>query len=116
MLHRQPLGAVALLFALLFAVGAQAQVGETCDPGAASGPVSLIILQSGERVHTYAKSVGGKVAAYDAQTVVFRDGRVVTADVEAAGEHLNALGWGSRPLNIVASLPRAAARPRLSGG
>ena len=106
----------ALACALLFGGVAHAQVGETCDPGAATGPVSLIILQSGQRVHSYAKSVGGRVAAYDEKTVIFQDGRVVTADVEAAGEHLNTLGWGARPIRVVASLPRPSVRPRLSGG
>jgi len=35
--------------------------------------------------------------------VIFRDGRVVTADAGSATQHLNALGWGHRPIEIVAS-------------
>lgn len=93
---------------------ATAHAGEICvAPGAApSGPVSLIILSSGHKVLEYARAQKGNVALADAKTVIFQDGRVITADVEAAGRHLNELGWGGRPINVVASFAAPRARPR----
>ena len=49
----------------------------------------------------------------NAETVIFEDGRVITADVEAAGDRLNELGWNGRELQLVSSLPR---RYAFSGG
>ena len=91
-----------------------AQAGEVCEaPGAApSGPVSLIILSSGAKVLEYARAQKGTVALADQKTVIFQDGRVITADVEAAGRHLNTLGWGGRGINVVASFAAPRARPR----
>ena len=98
---------------LVLALGpfANAHAGETCEVPS-SGPVSLIILASGSKVHTYAGTLKGTVVRKDAKTVIFLDGRVITADVAAAGRHLNAMGWGARSINVVASFPAARARPR----
>ena len=105
-------GALALVPALVLALGSfsTAHAGETCE--VPSGPVALIILSSGPKVLAYARTLKGTVARRDAKTVIFHDGRVVTADVEAAGRHLNDLGWGARSINVVASFPAARARPR----
>ena len=34
-------------------------------------------------------------------TAVYEDGRVLTSNVAAAGEHLNALGWAQNPMQIL---------------
>lgn len=86
--------------------------GESCDPAAYRGPVSLLIVQSGQKVQAFAASVkDAPILARDATTVVFGDGRVVTSDVEKASAHLNQLGWGGRRIDVVASF-RARARRR----
>ena len=92
-----------------------AHAGQVCEVPSGSGPVALIILASGPKVHAYARALKGTVARKDAETVIFHDGRVITADVEAAGRHLNALGWGARRVDVVASFPAARPRPRSRG-
>jgi hypothetical protein len=77
-----------------------------------SGPVALVILASGPKVLAYARKLKGTVIRRDAQTVIFDDGRVVTADVEAVARHLNAIGWGSRRIDVVAAFAPPRARPR----
>ena len=109
-------GAVALVSPLVLALGslATAQAGETCE--VPSGPVALVILSSGSKVLEYARALKGTVVRHDARTVIFRDGRVITADIEAAGHHLNDLGWGARRIDVVASFPAQRARPRRARG
>jgi hypothetical protein len=91
-----------------------AQAGKVCEVPSGSGPVSLIILASGAKVQAYARTLKGTVARRDAETVIYHDGRVITADVEAAGRHLTDMGWGTRAIKVVASFPAPRARP--SGG
>jgi len=106
-------GAAVLLLA---GAAAAAEVCET--PPASTGPVSLMILKGPAQVQSLAKSLarGVPVVARDASTVIFRDGRVLTADVEAAGRHLNALGWSRRRIDVVASFAGRRARPARRGG
>jgi len=103
--------------ALALALGAfsSARAGEVCEVPSA-GPVALVVLASESKVQSYARTLQGTVIRRDAKTVVFLDGRVVTSDIEAAGRHLNALGWGSRPIDVVASFAAPRARPRRSRG
>lgn len=92
---------------------------EVCEsPPASNGPVALMILESPARVRALAASLarGVPVVARDDATVIFRDGRVITADVEAAGRHLNALGWSRRRIDVVASFAGARARPKRRRG
>ena len=105
-------GALAFVPPLVLALGSftTAHAGETCQ--APSGPVALIILSSGPKVLAYAWTLKGTVARHDAKTVIFHDGRVITADIEAAGRHLNDLGWGGRRIDVVASFSGSRARPR----
>ena len=101
------------------AVPGNAEQGEVCEarPSTSRGPVSLVILSSGARVQALAASVKDTpVVARDANTVIFADGRVITADVDSAGDHLNALGWGSRHINVTATFPAKRARARSSYG
>lgn len=120
MLRATRLRLLVPLVALLGAVPSAAQQGEVCERGPASygnGPVSLVILASGAKVRELAASVKDTpVVARDAATVVFADGRVITADVDAAGEHINALGWGARRIRIAATFPAKRARPRRAYG
>ena len=102
-----------LVLALALSSFAIAQTGQVCE--VSTGPVSLIVLASGAKVHAYARIQQGTVARHDAETVIFHDGRVITADIAAAGRHLDALGWGSRDVRVVASFPPAKARPRGRG-
>jgi hypothetical protein len=89
---------------------ARAQSCEVQAP--ASGPVSILILDSPRRVDEFAGSVQGvRVVAREAGTVIFEDGRVVTADADAASRQLNALGWGKRSIQIVAGFPLHSAAP-----
>jgi hypothetical protein len=105
--------ATALSLALTLGSFSPAQAGQVCE--VSTGPVSLIVLASGPKVHAYARTLEGTVARRDAETVIFHDGRVVTANIGAAGRHLDALGWGSRDVRVVASFPPAKARPRSRG-
>jgi hypothetical protein len=93
-----------------------AHAGQVCEVPSGSGPVALIILSSGSKVHAYARAQKGTVARKDAETVIFHDGRVITADVEAAGRHLNDLGWGARGIEVVASFSAPRGRPSRGSG
>ncbi len=106
-------GVLALALPLVLALGsfANARAGQVCSVPS-SGPVSLIILSSSSKVHTYARALKGTVVRQDKKTVIFLDGRVITSDVESASRHLNDLGWGTRGINVMASFPSARARPR----
>jgi len=109
---------LALLAQIVFAGPpvARAQAGPTCERVASTGPVSLIILQSAKRVRDLAATVrGAEIVEQDAATVVFSDGRVITSDLASATRHLNALGWGSRSIEVVASFPARSARRRSFG-
>ena len=76
-----------------------------------------MILQNGAKVRELAASVrDARVIRRDADTIIFDDGRVITADVAAAGDHLNALGWGDRRIQVAVSVPRRRALPRGSYG
>jgi hypothetical protein len=106
-----PLVASLLLSSPLWLAAAPAALaaGEACDT---SGPVSLLIVATPAKVREFAASVrDAAVLGGDATTVVFSDGRVVTSDVTAASRHLNRLGWGGRPIDVVASFRRRTRRP-----
>jgi hypothetical protein len=93
--------------------GPSARASETCEP---TGPVSLLLLQSGQKVRELAAALGEPIVARGPKTVVLADGRVITADPEAAGDVLNALGWGARPIQVVVSFPKTRrVRPRRIG-
>jgi hypothetical protein len=110
-------GAIGLA-AFLLSTPIWAQDGASCSAAAApSGPnISLILLASPERVHTLAASLtNAEVIVRDAKTVIFTDGRVISADVGSVGDHLNALGWAERKIEVVASFKPGAARLPGSG-
>jgi hypothetical protein len=107
-----------VLVACLLGAGAPgAGADESCEAGRRGGPVYLLILASSQKVYEFAATVrDARVIRRDAATVIFSDGRVVTADVESATAHLNALKWGRRPIQLVASFPTTrSVRPRAVG-
>ena len=115
--HRLRTLVLALALAALVAPSAPAAEGEICDPGAPTGPVSLLILATPSKVQNFAKTVKGtRVVRRDAKTVVFEDGRVVTSDVGGASAHIEALGWNKRSIDVVATFRKAAPRPRRARG
>lgn len=78
--------------------------------------MSLIILSSPKKVQQLAATIrDAKVLKRDAKTVVFSDGRVITADVTSASRHLNDLGWGKRSINVMASFKQRSRRPSSFG-
>jgi hypothetical protein len=86
--------------------------GNLCPPD--TGPVTMLIVDSERAVKSGAAQYPDlPVLHRDAETVIFEDGRVITADVEAAGDRLNELGWNGRELQLVSSMPR---RYAFSGG
>lgn len=111
-LHRAP---TAWVVAMALWAGAAASAGEVCEP-APTGAVSVIVLQSASAVQELGSALRGTVILRDATTVIFRDGRVISSDVAKVGDHLTALGWESRPIEMVASMPARRARPRGRSG
>ncbi len=111
----------ALLLALSCVVASATNAREARAAGAVceskpTGSVMLLILPTRQKVHDYAASLSHiPVVARDKTTVVFQDGRVVTSDVGRAGEHLNALGWATLRLEVVASFGRTPQRRRSFG-
>ncbi len=83
-----------------------------------AGPsaISIVVVASKAQVRQYAASTPREsVAHYDEESLVLVDGRVVTSNIEAAGQRINELGWTSAPIQVVGSLPTRA-RPRRSRG
>jgi hypothetical protein len=94
---------------------ARAQTAASCDLSKQGGPVSIVVVASKARVQKYAATVRDvRVVRRDANTVVFADGRVITSNVSAASDHINALGWGSRRIELVAT--STLRRPRRRSG
>jgi len=77
-----------------------------------------MVLESEAKVHELARALarGVPVVSRDAATVVFQDGRIITADLAGVDRHLNALGWSRRNIEFVASFPAKRARPRRARG
>ena len=89
--------------------------GAVCE-SKPTGSVMLLILSTEKKVHDYASTLTDiPVVARHATTVVFQDGRVVTADVGKAGQHLNDLGWASLRMEVVASFGMRPQRRRSFG-
>ena len=109
--HRAAITLVAVALLSLTA-STRGFAGESCDIASRKGPVSLLILPSNSRVRSYAATVkDSAIVSHSATTVVFGDGRVVTSDVTKASRHINDLGWGTRPISVVASFNKRMRRP-----
>jgi len=86
---------------------AQPEPAGICEPGAS--PVMIVVVDSPEQVKAAsALWKGTPILVEESHTVVFADGRVVTSRVEAAGDHVQALGWARRQIEIVGGLPAAS--------
>jgi len=94
-------GAVQCLLVLAlagFAAGAAAQ-GGMC--GSSPAPVLVVLVESAPKVHAAAASLSkAPVLVSGADTIIFADGRAVTSDLASISQHLNQLGWASRPIEI----------------
>jgi hypothetical protein len=100
-----------LLAAPLAAASAPATGAPQCNTGPAGGSVAIVVVASPARVQQYAATVNGvPVLRREADTVIFADGRVVTANVGAVDRHLNALGWADRRIEILASFSKRSPR------
>jgi hypothetical protein len=98
--------AAALAVSALSLAPAPGALAQSCKVKPSSGPVSLLILDSARKVDEFAATPRDAVIVVrETGLAIFEDGRVVTSDVDAATHHLNALGWGSRPIQIVAAFP-----------
>lgn len=80
-----------------------AQAGEACDTGGGPSSVSLILVASPGKVQAFARATRGQILRKGSDTVVFTDGRVITSNASSATEHLNALGWADRRIEVAAS-------------
>ncbi len=98
------------------AAGQEGQVCAERPAPQAAGPVELVILTTPAKVAALAASLPPHpILKQDASTIIYADGRVLTANVGRASAFLNELGWGARRIQIVASAPRPRARPRAYG-
>ena len=89
--------------------------GAVCE-SKLTGKVMVLIVSTSEKVHDYASTLAHiPVVARHATTVVFQDGRVVTADVGKASQYLNDLGWASLQIEVVASFGMRPKRRRSFG-
>lgn len=95
--------ATLLVASILLGSPTGAQAGEACDAGEGPSSVSLILVASPSKVHEFARATRGQILRKGSNTVVFTDGRVVTSSAASASEHLNALGWADRRIEVAAS-------------
>lgn len=68
--------------------------------GARFEPVVVVVLESPQAVRARRAREAAAVVSEDASTVVFADGRVLTARLEEVGTHLGRLGWAEREIVI----------------
>ena len=81
-----------------FAPGAAAE-GGMC--GAPTGPVLVVLVESAPKVAAAASGLSKtRVLVNTADTVIYADGRAVTSNLGSVSQHLNALGWANRPIEI----------------
>jgi hypothetical protein len=82
-----------------FAVSAGAQAGGMCGPS--PEPVLLVLVASAPKVAPAAVGLSKAPRLVStADTVIYADGRAVTSDLASISQHLNELGWASRPIEI----------------
>lgn len=66
-----------------------------------SGPVTIIPVRSSAAIaRSLAERREVPVVYETDDTAIWRDGRVMTTDVENLGHHLDALGWAANPMTI----------------
>ena len=83
-----------------FAGGVAAEAAGMC--GAPTGPVLVVLVESAPKVAPAAAGLSKtRVLVNTADTVIYADGRAITSDLGSISEHLNKLGWATRPIEIV---------------
>lgn len=112
------LGCAALAACALW-LGAAAEAAEPtggmCGP--ALEPVLLVLLGPGASVASAAEGLSSAQRLVSTpDTVVYADGRAVTSNLDAMSRHLNALGWSSRPIEIVGAGTSRRASPGAGTG
>jgi hypothetical protein len=89
-----------------FAPGAAAE-GGMCGPS--PEPVLVVLVESAARVAGAASGISKTpVVVSTADTIIYADGRAVTSDLASISQHLNALGWAVRPIEIAGAGTRRA--------
>jgi hypothetical protein len=69
-----------------------------------SGPVTIVPVRTIGALERAMNDRGTIPVVYATEdTAIYRDGRVLTTNVEALGEHLNAVGWVENPMQILGS-------------
>ena len=67
-----------------------------------SGPVTIIAAASTNVLRKSVLERRGVPLVYETDdTAIWEDGRVMTVDVENVGNHLNAVGWATNPMQIL---------------
>jgi hypothetical protein len=99
-MHRARHGLAVLGFYLAgLANGAAAQNGGMCH---APDPVLVVLVESAPKVGPAAAGLSRTPVLVEASdTVIYADGRAVTSDLAAISQHLNALGWAQRKIEII---------------
>jgi hypothetical protein len=88
-----------LLLAVAVAGPLAAETGGMC--GSRSEPVLIVLVESAPKVRAAATGISkAPVLVNVADTVIYADGRAVTSDLGSISQHLNELGWASRPIEI----------------
>ncbi|MDJ0866983.1 MAG: hypothetical protein QNK03_12800 [Myxococcota bacterium] len=102
---RLPAACVLTLAAALLAPATAFGQGKVCEP--AAGAVMVVVVDSPRQVRTAVAGMRGRALVATEDTVIYADGRVITASVEATSRHLNELGWAHRRLQLVGGVARA---------
>ena len=63
-----------------------------------SGPVTIVTVRNGAALERAMADRSVPIAYSTEDTVIYEDGRVLTANVEGVGEHLNKVGWAQNPM------------------
>lgn len=92
-----------------FADVSDSGAGETCEIPY-SGPVKIISVRTpGALARAVSAEPSWDLVYETDDTAIFRDGRVMTTDLESVGSHLNAVGWSSNPMQIMGGSVRPGA-------
>lgn len=92
------------------------ETGGICS--APEAPVFIVLVGSAPQVAAAANGLSPtRVLVNTADTVIYSDGRAVTSNLASVSQHLNALGWASRPIEIAGAgtLQPAASTTRRRG-
>ncbi len=67
-----------------------------------NGPVTIVTVRTPTALRRAMADRGSIPIVYSAEdTAIYEDGRVLTSNVGAVGDHLNAVGWVQNPMRIL---------------